>query len=157
MRSDSEVARNHDKGFALANRCADPMWTAEQNQSRIRSAGMTEQLPCQAAARFDEKIQTLLLPVRPRSHHKRMVLQEGPEADRRDPQIDILSSVNSQGFRQADIHLNRTTRLGDLPSRVAVAERAIAIEDPGTLEGAREEEEPDRDIEIEPREELISW
>lgn len=31
MRSDSEVARNHDKGFALADQCADPMWAAEQN------------------------------------------------------------------------------------------------------------------------------
>ncbi len=53
--------------------------------------------------------------------------------------------------------MNRTTGLGDLPSRVAVAERTIAIEDTTPLEGAREEEEPHRDVEIEPREELIGW
>lgn len=86
-----------------------------------------------------------------------MVLYKGPEADRRDPQIDILSSLDFQGFRQANIHLNRTTRLGNLPSRVAVAECAVAIENPTVLESAREEEEPRRDIQIEPREELIGW
>ena len=68
-------------GTNTRRRCTDPMWATEQNQSRVRSTGMTEQLPCQAAARFDEKIQTFLIPVRPRSHHERMALQKGPEAD----------------------------------------------------------------------------
>ena len=56
MRSDSKVTGNHKKGFALANRCTGSVRTAEQNQSRVRSAGMTEYLPCQAAARFDKEI-----------------------------------------------------------------------------------------------------
>ncbi len=98
MCSDPETAGDHKNGFILAYRCTELMEIIKQNQSRVRSARMAEQLPCQAVARFDEKIETFLLSVRPRSHHERIALQEEPEADRRDSQIDVLSSVDFQGF-----------------------------------------------------------
>ena len=53
--------------------------------------------------------------------------------------------------------MNRTTCLGNLPSRVAVAEGAVMIENTAPLEGAREEKEPRRDIQVKPREELVGW
>ena len=68
---------------------ADPIWPSELNQSRVRSARMAEQFPCRAVTRFDEMIQTLMLPARPMDHHERIALQGGPEADRRNPRINV--------------------------------------------------------------------
>ena len=53
--------------------------------SRTLILAMVEELSSQASARLNKEIEGILLPVGPRSHHEQMSLDDGPEANRRDP------------------------------------------------------------------------
>jgi len=90
-RGHTEPRGDHEDTPILAHRGADPMRSTEQKpagaecRAPFACLSVVQKLPSKSPARFYEQIQLISLLGRPRGHHKRMALQEGPEAHRRDP------------------------------------------------------------------------
>ena len=74
---------------------------------------MTEQFTSQASFRLDEKFQCVLFSVGPVGYHKRMTLQERPEANGRNPYVDVLTSLDFYGPRHSHPDCDRLIDISD--------------------------------------------
>ena len=109
----------HKHVFVAAHRRTKPMGTTEQYQARIRGAsfpiglGVAHKFSGQASTRLHEELQSVMPPVHPGCHHERMALQEGPEADRGNPEADILSGFDLERFRKTDTNFDGAMGVGN--------------------------------------------
>ena len=100
----AEVRPEH-QGFRLSGGflmvaycCTPPMRTTEQHPARNITGplgpSVAQKLSGEAFARLHKELHGVLPPVCPGYDHERMALEKGPEADRRNPQVDILPGLN---------------------------------------------------------------
>lgn len=163
MRRYSELTGYHKHVFIVANRRAKAMGTTEQYQARIRGAafpislGVTQKFSGQASAGLHEELQGVLPPIRPGCYHERMALQKGPETDRGNPEVDILSGFDLERFRKTDPNFDRAMGVGDESSRAAVAEGPVPIQHTPGLEQQRCQEHGSGDVEVKAREDSVGW
>jgi hypothetical protein len=61
----------------------------------------------------------------PRNHHEWVTWQERPEADRRNPEIDVLPSFDVKWLLKLYAEPDRTIYVRDVGSRTAIPEEAI--------------------------------
>lgn len=79
-----------------------------------------------------------------------MTLQEGPEADRRNPEVDILPGFDLQSGRDHDGDFDAATHLGHPRSREASLKTYVAVQNAADLEERRQTEHSRRDIKTDP-------
>lgn len=137
---------DHENALVLAHRGTDSMRPTEEDPAGAKLGPpfdglcMVKKFSSEPPSRFHEQFQLTLLFVRPRGHDKRVTLQERPETDGRNPQVDVLSSLDFQRPGQSDLDLDRAFRRNDQRSSVPVAEGPIPPQDADALDHRRREE-----------------
>ena len=113
--SDAEAAHRHQYALALAHRHVSSVRAAEHDDGvdGVVLLGVFQQLPGETPLRLNQKIEGILLLGCPRDDRGRVSLEEGLEADGRDPQVHILPGVDPQRLREAELHLDRARVVGD--------------------------------------------
>ena len=84
-----------------------------------------------------------------------MALEKGLEANRRNPQVDILPGLNLHRLREINTDLNCAMELGDYSSRATMTEGTVTIQHARSLEKAIRQEMPPSGIEEESRQRLV--
>lgn len=77
-----------------------------------------------------------------------MALEKGLEADRRNPQVDILPGLNLHRLREMNTDLDCAMELGDYGSRATVAEGTVTIQHARSLEKEGCREQASREVEV---------
>ena len=153
-RGHPEAGGDHKNALKLAHWSTDSVRSTEHHPTRAEGrailAGLNviEEVPGQSPARFHEQVQSTLSLVRPRGHHERMALQEGPEVYGRNPQVDILSGFDLQRQGKGDTDLDRSVGVSHQGSGVTVPEGPISPQDADALDDRRREEQAGGDVEI---------
>jgi hypothetical protein len=74
----------------------------------------------------------------PRNHHEWVTLQERPEADRRNLEIDVLPSFDVKWLLKLYVEPDHTIDVRDVGSRMAIPEEAILVDDDTALDDTYE-------------------
>src|SRR5256885_1409585 len=92
LQIDPEATSYHEN--VLVHGDTLPVRSTEQHQV-VRGVSircMKQEFSSQTSVRLDEEIQMILRLLCPRDHHEWVTLQEGPEADGRYPEVNVLPS-----------------------------------------------------------------
>jgi hypothetical protein len=92
----------------------------------------------------------------PRNHHEWVSLQERPEADGRNPDIDV-PSLDVKSLLTLYAEPDRTIYVRDVGSRTAIPEEAILVDDDTALDDAHEQKQPRRDVQVAAGKGLVGW
>ena len=93
----------------------------------------------------------------PRNHREWVTLQERPEADGRNPEIDVLPSFDVNWLLKLYAEPDRTIYVRDVGSCTAIPEEAILVDDDTALDDTHEQKQARRDVQVAARKGLVGW
>ena len=141
LRCDPEATSYQENVLTVVHGDTLPVRSTEQHQV-VRGVSircMKQEFSSQTSARLDEEIQMILRLLCPRDHHEWVTLQEGPEADGRYPEVNVLPSFDVKWLLTLYAEPDRTIFVRDVGSRTAISEEAILVDDNTALDGAHEQ------------------
>jgi hypothetical protein len=159
MCCDSEATSYHKDVLTVVHGNALPVRSTEQHPGvhGMPTLGMVQEISGQASPRLDEEIQMILRFLCPRDDHKRVTLQEGPEADGRHPhpKVDGLPSFHVKWLLNLDADPDYAIFVGNVGSRATVTEDTVSADDHIPLSNAYEQKQPGRDVQVHAGEGLL--
>ena len=126
------------------------MRPGEQDQGgrRVRALSVMQELAGEPTAWLDEKVQGLLWLVRPGDDDEGVALRERPEADRGDPQVNVLAGLRPHRLLEVDADSDHTVVVADVGPRAAVGDDTVAERNQSALGEGREREERGGNVEV---------
>jgi hypothetical protein len=133
------------------------MRPAEHNYTveGITPLGVVQQLAGEAPPRLDQHVERVLCGGSPRDYRGEVGLEEGPEADGRDPQVDVLACLDLQRRWEVGLHLDRARVVADARAREMVAEDPVSDDDGHALQEKHGCRDRRADVEIDAGEGVV--
>ena len=127
---------HHQHTLILVHGQAHSMRPAEHNHrvERITPLSVVQQLAGEAPPWLYQQVERILCCGSPRDDRERVGLEEGPEADGRDPQVDVSACLNLQRPRKVELHLDRALVMADSRTREMVREDTVSDDDDHALQ-----------------------
>lgn len=121
----------------------------------ITPFGVVQQLPGEAPSRLHEQVERILCRGSPRNYHEWVGLEEGPEADGRDPQVYVSACLKLYRPWEVELHLDRAGVMVDGRTCETMAEGPISDDDGHALQEEHECGNRQTDIDIGAREGVV--
>ena len=135
-RRDTKAASHHQHALVPVHGQGHSVRPAEHNNKDdgITPLGVVQQLAGEASPWFYQQVERVLCRGSPRNDRERVGLEEGPEADGWDPQVNVSACLSLHRSCEVELHLDRALVVADGRTGEMVREDSVSNDDDRALQ-----------------------